>query len=330
MSKNNFANEFVTKLNGKVKDEELDTILMELTVFLNDWEVDKRCTEICIYGGIPDAFKTYMVTKKIEGRSEGTLNLYKICLEDMFLTINKSVESITTNDLRVYLYKLQKTRKITDRTLDSRRLILNGFFSWCADEGYISKNPCASIQPIKYEAKPRVPFTDVEMELIRDGCVTLKEKAIIEVLYATGCRCSELTRLEKDDIDFKTREVALFGKGKKHRISYLNARAEVALKKYFEVRTDDLPYIFVTDKKPYRKMNNAGIEKILHHIGDRAGIDDVYSHRIRHTFATDALNHGMAITDLQGLMGHEKMDTTLIYGKISKTSMQTSHRKYVI
>ena len=330
MLKNGFVNEFVTKLDGDFTEEELKKIMIQLQMFINDYNIDKKSTELIVYDGIPKAYQVFMVTKKIEGRSDKTLEQYRICLEDMFERLKKEITLITTDDIRVYLYSIQKERKISDRTLDNKRLIINGFFSWCVQEGYLDRNPCASISPIKYEEKPRVPFTDIEMERMRSACETPKERAILETLYATGCRCSELTRLQLTDIDFKKREVELFGKGKKHRVSYINARAEVAIEKYLETRTDNKPYLFVSDRKPYKKMTNSGIEKILHNIGKKSGVHNVIPHRVRHTFATDALNRGMPVTVLQSLMGHEKLDTTTIYAKISKVSVSVNHQKYVI
>ena len=325
-----FINGFLQRLDGKIPDEDLQTVVQELEMYM-DWLATKEEKgELMESGGIQQPFTVYMVSKKIEGRSQGTLNLYRICLMDMLQTINKTVEDITSNDLRVYLYRLQERRKISDRTLNSRRLVLNSFFNWCEQEGYTKGNPCGSIHPIKYEEKPREPFSDVEMEVIREACGTPKDRAIIEVLYSTGCRCSELIGLKKADVDYDTKEVHLFGKGKKHRISYLNARAEVAVRNYLKTRKDSSEWLFVSDRRPYGQMAKGGIEKRLRNIGEKAGIDHVFPHRIRHTTATDALEHGMDVTELQRLLGHERLDTTMIYAKTSQSRIARSHKKYII
>lgn len=329
MNEDNFINEFLAQI-GDMPEHELSRIKQELSMFVSRWEVKKRSTELAVYEECPVAFKAYLVTKKIEGRSSNTLNLYKLVLEDMLRAIHKELTSITTNDLRLYLYSLKDERNISDRTLDNRRLILSSFFTWCYDEKYIFTNPTISLSPIKYEIKPRKPMTDTQMEKLRDVCYTSREKAILEVLYSTGCRCSELTNLKREDIDLNTREVKLFGKGKKHRKSYINARAEIALRKYLAERADYQEWLFVSERNPHHKMTNSGVQKILHILGDRASIKDVYPHRIRHTFATDALNRGMPVTDLQVLMGHESIDTTTIYAKASQLSISTNHHKYVI
>ena len=326
----NFVNEFLAKLNGKIPDGELETVARELQKFVGGYDISTRETALVPYEGDPMPYKAYMVTKKIEGRSDQTLNLYRIVITDMLHTIPKQIPDITANDLRIYLYTVKDQRKISDRTLDNRRLILNSFFGWCYQEGYTKSNPCAAISSIKYEEKPREPFSDMDMERIRDACRTDREKAIIETFYATGCRVSELRNLKKSDVDLITREVRLFGKGRKHRISYLNARAELAIKKYLKTRDDDSDYLFVRDRKPYDQLSNAGVEKILKKIGSRCGIEKVFPHRIRHTTATDALAHGMPITELQSLLGHNKLDTTMIYAKISQGNVQHDHKKYII
>lgn len=329
MHENEFVNEFVTRISDMSEDE-LARIKTELSVFVSGWDVKKRTTELAVYEECPVAFKAYLVTKKIEGRSPKTLELYKLVLEDMLRTIHKDLATITTNDLRFYLYNLKDQRNISDRTLDHRRLILSGFFTWCYDEKYIPSNPSVSLSPIKYEVTPRKPLSDTQMERLRDVCETAREKAIVEVLYSTGCRCSELAGLKRDDVNLTTREVKLYGKGRKHRKSYINARAEIALRNYLAERTDYEEWLFVSERNPHHQMTKSGFEKIIHILGDRAGIKDVYPHRIRHTFATDALNRGMPVTDLQVLMGHESIDTTTIYAKASQLNISTNHQKYVV
>lgn len=329
MYENEFVNGFVSKI-GDMDGEELSRIKSELLLFISEWDVKKRTTELIPYEECPAAYKAYLVTKKIEGRSPKTLNLYKIVLEDMLRAIHKDIAKITTNDLRLYLYSIKDQRNISDRTLDHRRQIISCFFTWCYEEKYIPDNPAIALSPIKFEVKPRTPLSDTQMERLRDACSTARDKAILEVFYSTGCRCSELTNLKRDDVNLITREVRLYGKGRKHRNSYINARAEIALRRYLAERNDYQEWLFVSDRQPHNQMKNSGIEKIIHDLGERAGIRDVYPHRIRHTFATDALNRGMPVTDLQLLMGHERIDTTTIYAKASQLSMSTNHHKYVI
>lgn len=329
---NNFAKEFVTQLNGKVSDEDMATILRELEMFSGDYDIRKKETSIVEYHPqIPECFKVYMVSKKIEGLTDETLKTYSGYLKDFFISVNKPIDQITANDIRVYLYQYQQLHNVKERTMDGKRLVLNTFFEWCRDEGYINKNPCKQIRPIKYTVELVEPLSDIEMEILRDSLRTYREKAMVEVFYSTGCRVSELVNLNRDDVNFKTKEVLLFGKGKKYRISYLNARAEVALKKYLMERTDNDPALFVKERKPYTRLQKTGVESIIRKIGKRAGIERrVYPHLIRHTHATTALNRGMDVTKVQKILGHKKLETTMIYAKVSQEDVKYDHKRYVV
>lgn len=328
----NFANEFITRLDGKISEEEMQLILQELQMFSNDYDIQKKETSVVPYEEqLPDCYRVYMVAKKIEGLSKGTLQTYKLYLEHFLLNVCKPIEEITANDIRVYLYSYQQTRQVSNRTMDGRRLVLNTFFDWCFQEGYISQNPCRQIHPIKYEAKLVEPLTGVELELVRDACRTQREKALIEMFYSTGCRVSEMARLQKADVDFRKGEVHLFGKGSKHRISYINAKAEVALKKYLLQRIDDNPSLFVSERKPYKPLAKEGIEAIIKKIGERSGIGRrVYPHLIRHTTATDALERGMNVAEVQKILGHEKLDTTMIYAKVCQENVKFDHKRFIV
>lgn len=327
----NFANEFVAKLDGKLSPEQLKTVLTELEMFSAGFDIEKKSTEIIPYENcIPECYKNYLVSKKIEGMSPKSLLTYKCNLDDFFRTVSKPLEQITTNDIRIYLYKLSEKGN-SNRTIDGKRLIIHTFMDWCVKEDYLMRNPCSRINPIKFEVKPREPLNDIELELVRDACKDYREKALIELFYSTGCRVSEMVVLKKSDIDFQTKEVHLFGKGSKHRISYINARAEVALKKYWASMEVDIDSVISTIRKPYRGVTKTQIEQIVRKIGERSGIGrNLYPHLIRHTTATMSLERGMNVTELQKMLGHEKLDTTMIYAKVSQESLRYNHRKYVI
>lgn len=328
----NFANEFITRLDGKILEEEMQLILQELQMFSNDYDIQKKETSVVPYEEqLPDCYRVYMVAKKIEGLSKGTLQTYKLYLEHFLLNVCKPIEEITANDIRVYLYTYQQTRKVTNRTMDGRRLVLNTFFDWCFQEGYLLQNPCRQIHPIKYEMKMVEPLTGIELELIRDACKTKREKALIETFYSTGCRVSEMAALTKNDIDFRKGEVHLLGKGAKHRISYINAKAEVALKKYLLSRSDDNSALFVSERKPYKPLQKSAIERIIKNIGERSGVGRrVYPHLIRHTTATDALERGMNVAEVQKILGHEKLDTTMIYAKVCQENVKFDHKRFIV
>lgn len=325
----NLVNRLMLRLSGKIPDECLDTVSQEMRVLLHEFDVQPKETALAVYDGYPAAYKVYMVSKRIQALSEKTLYLYKIILEDMLNTIKKDLADITTNDLRIYLYQLKEKRNICDKTVDSRRHALNSFFTWAHNEGYIPLNPMAAIGPIKCEEKEREPFSDEEVELLKDGCRTARESAIVETLFACGCRVSELAGLKKEDIDFHRRKIKLYGKGKKHRTVPINAAAVLALKRYLRERKDIDPHVFVSSRRPYKPLTSEGIEKIVKNIGIHAGVEHVFPHRFRHTFATNALAHGMELVILQAILGHSKSDTTLIYAKIVQDRIDSSYKQCV-
>lgn len=331
----NFANEFVSKLDGKISDEALRTVLQELQVFASKYDINQRETHVVPYqNNIPDCYRVYMVAKKIEGMSPESMKTYNFYLTDFFEHINRPFEQVTTNDIRIYLYETQKRTGISNRTLDGKRLVINTFMDWCWKEGYIPNNPCASIKPIKFEEKPREPLSNMELEIVRDACENYRDKAMIELFYSTGCRLSEMVNLKISDIDFTSKEVHLFGKGSKHRTSYLNAKAEYMLKKYFELerpKESISDSVFVIFRKPYNEMHKESIYARIKAIQKRSGIErSLFPHLLRHTMATDALNRGMNVAEVKEILGHEKLDTTMIYAKISHDSVKFNHKRYIV
>lgn len=331
----NFANEFVSKLDGKISDEALRTVLQELQVFASNYDISQRETHVVPYqNNIPDCYRVYMVAKKIEGMSPESMKTYNFYLADFFEHINRPFEQVTTNDIRIYLYETQKRTGISNRTLDGKRLVINTFMDWCWKEGYIPNNPCASIKPIKFEEKPREPLSNMELEIVRDACENYRDKAMIELFYSTGCRLSEMVNLKISDIDFTSKEVHLFGKGSKHRTSYLNAKAEYMLKKYFELerpKESISDSVFVIFRKPYNEMHKESIYARIKAIQKRSGIErSLFPHLLRHTMATDALNRGMNVAEVKEILGHEKLDTTMIYAKISHDSVKFNHKRYIV
>ena len=331
----NFANEFVSKLDGKISDEALRTVLQELQVFTSNYDISQRETHVVPYqSNVPDCYRVYMVAKKIEGMSPESMKTYNFYLMDFFEHINRPFEQVTTNDIRIYLYETQKRTGISNRTLDGKRLVINTFMDWCWKEGYIPNNPCASIKPIKFEEKPREPLSNMELEIVRDACENYRDKAMIELFYSTGCRLSEMVNLKISDIDFTSKEVHLFGKGSKHRTSYLNAKAEYMLKKYFELERpkDSISdSVFVIFRKPYNGMHKGSIYARVKAIQKRSGIErSLFPHLLRHTMATDALNRGMNVAEVKEILGHEKLDTTMIYAKISHDSVKFNHKRYIV
>lgn len=327
-----FVNGFMTKLYEEIPEEYLETVRNKLALYVNDFDISQRETAVVKYTGyLPDFYKTYIVSRKIEGLSKKTLELYNLYLDDFFFTVNKNAEDITANDIRVYLYNVQESRGLSNRTLDSRRTAIHAFFEWAANEGYIGKNPCRVIKNIKYERIEKQSLTDMELERIRQTCKTVREKALVEFLYSTGARVTEVCGVKKADIDFYKGEVVVLGKGNKHRTTYLNARCKLLLKQYFAIRDDESEYLFVSERKPHNVLKKEAIERIVRIIGERSELDrPLTPHLFRHTLATLMLQRGTPITEVQKILGHVNINTTMIYAKVSDEDVKVSHMKYAI
>lgn len=329
-----FKNQFALSLSSSYPKEDIEIILKKLDSVSYNYEINQKETSIAIYNSeIPEMVKTYLVCKKVEGLSEGTLYNYGHALQNFFLQIQKSPEQVQPNDIRVYLYRYQETKGTSNRSLDKIRQIICGFFNWANCEGYIERNPAITIKPIKFEKKERQPMTQIELEYIRKACNTARERAIVEFLYSTGCRVSELCGVKKSDIDWNKKSVHLFGKGKKHRTSYINAKSEITLLSYLDSRDDCNEYLFVSERKPHGQLKKCAVEKIVRQIAQRVveHIDKPVSpHVLRHTTATTALNNGMPIEDISRLLGHENVATTMIYAKVSAENVMNNHKKYII
>lgn len=275
--------------------------------------------------------KTFIVIKGMEGLSKETLENYLLRLKPFMEAMCKPLSEITANDIRLYLFDYQNRRKISNRSLETIRITLCSFFKWAASEGYIPKNPAENVNPIKYTAKPRKALNQIELEMIRRACATERETALIETMYSTGCRVSELTGIKLSDIDWNTKTVTLFGKGQKYRTSYLNAKAEIAIKTYLHTRKHDSIYLFCNDRGG-GKMGKDNVEKIVRIIAERAGMrgGGITPHVFRHTTATQALKSGMPVTDIQKLLGHSVISTTMVYAHTSPESVQREHVRCIV
>lgn len=329
-----FRNEFLNRIAVNFSTNQLSEIEQALNLTAHGYTITKQTTDIVIYNGeLPKMVKEFLVCKKIEGFSDGTLYNYQHILHSFFLTLQKPPEMVTTNDIRVFLYHYQGQRGVSNRTLEKYREYISGFYNWACDERYLKYNPVRPIKTIKFEIKPRRGLSQIELEYLRAACTTLKERAIIEMLYSTGCRVSELAILQKHDIDWNKKEVHLFGKGQKHRTSFLNAKAEVALRAYLDSRTDNGESLFVSDRRPYAPIHKPGIEKIVRNIAARASSNlgvHVTPHVLRHTTATTAIENGMPLEDISKLLGHANVNTTLIYAKTTVEHVKTEHKRCVV
>ena len=326
-------NDFMVALLDE-NESNVESALRAFDSAISRYTVNKRETDIVVYeNDIPDVLKTYLVCKKMSGLSDATLNSYKTILTMFFREIRKSPECITTNEIRRFLYMYQESKGVSSRTIDKYREYISRFFSWAHDEGYLESNPTKNITAIKYEERPREALTQVELEYVRMACDSLRDRAIIEFLYSTGARVSELTAVKKADINWYEKSVHLFGKGRKHRTSFLNAKAEVALIQYLESRDDDSEYLFVSSRKPYKQLTKHGVERVVRIISDKVSNNvgkHITPHILRHTTATTALHSGMPIADISKLLGHESVDTTMIYAKASMDEVRNGHKKHIV
>ena len=275
---------------------------------------------------LTDAF---LSAKRIEGCSEKSLSYYRKTIETMSEKIGKGITHITTNDLRSYLTDYQTERKSSKVTIDNIRRILSSFFSWLEDEDYILKSPVRRIHKVKTAVTIKETYTDEALETMGDHCDSLRDLALIDMLASTGMRVGELVLLNRDDINFEERECVVFGKGSKERMVYFDARTKIHLQNYLDQRTDSNNALFVSLKAPYERLQIGGVESRLRELGKRLSLPRVHPHKFRRTLATMAIDKGMPVEQLQRLLGHQRIDTTLQYAMVKQSNVKIAHRKYI-
>ena len=271
----------------------------------------------------------FISAKRIEGCSEKSLTYYRTTIETMTDKVKKNVREIVTDDLRTYLTEYQQEKGSSKVTIDNIRRILSSFFSWLEDEDYILKSPARRIHKVKAAQIIKETYTDEALEKMRDHCETPRDLALIDMLASTGMRVGELVLLNRDDINFEERECVVFGKGSKERMVYFDVRTKIHLQNYIHDRTDDNPALFVTLRAPHSRLTICGVESRLRELGKRLEIHKVHPHKFRRTLATIAIDKGMPIEQLQKLLGHKRIDTTLQYAMVKQSNVKLAHRKYV-
>lgn len=276
-----------------------------------------------------DLVNAFLSAKRIEGCSEKTLKYYQTTIEAMLGIVKKSLRRITTEDLRNYLTDYQKRKNLSRVTIDNVRRILSSLFAWLEDEDYILKSPMRRIHKVKTATSIKETYTDESLELMRDGCTELRDLAMIDMLASTGMRVGEMVLLNRGDINFADRECVVFGKGDKERVVYFDARTKIHLQNYLESRTDNCPALFVSLRAPHERLNIGGVEVRLRKLGQELGIQKVHPHKFRRTMATMAIDKGMPIEQLQRLLGHSKIDTTLQYAMVKQSNVKLAHKKYI-
>lgn len=273
--------------------------------------------------------EVFLSSKRIEGCSDKTIHYYQSSIEKLLIATEKEVCNISTNDIRCYLSEQQNTKQLSKVTIDNLRRIFSSFFSWLEDEDYITKSPVRRIHKVRTDTLVKDVLSDENMEILRDSCSEIRDIAMIDLLASTGIRVGELVKMNKDDIDFQERQCIVFGKGNKEREVYFNARTKIHLKRYLNSRADNNPALFVSFSSPHTRLTISGVEVRLRQLGKKANIIKVHPHKFRRTLATMAIDKGMPIEQVQKLLGHVKIDTTLHYAMVNQTNVKLAHRKYL-
>ena len=326
-----FVNDVLRDMLAYLDNGQAEQLRRVLRHNLSGYEIQQRTDSTAEDASEENARLTgaFLSAKRIEGCSEKSLSYYRKTIETMSEKIGKGITHITTNDLRSYLTNYQTERKSSKVTIDNIRRILSSFFSWLEDEDYILKSPVRRIHKVKTAVTIKETYTDEALETMRDHCDSLRDLALIDMLASTGMRVGELVLLNRDDINFEERECVVFGKGSKERMVYFDARTKIHLQNYLSQRTDSNNALFVSLKAPYERLQIGGVESRLRELGKRLSLPRVHPHKFRRTLATMAIDKGMPVEQLQRLLGHQRIDTTLQYAMVKQSNVKIAHRKYI-
>jgi len=329
--KDKLITEILASMATMLSQVQLDELRGVLSHSLHNVEVTERSEMPApeTNTGNEELLDVFISAKRIEGCSEKSLKYYDATIRHMFAYIDKSIREINTDDLRCYLANYQKERSSSKVTIDNMRRIFSSFFGWLEDEDYILKSPVRRIHKIKTEKIVRDTFSDEGLELLRDACEEIRDLAMIDLLASTGMRVGELVRLNREDINFHERECVVFGKGSSERVVYFDARTKIHLLNYLNGRIDTNPALFVSLSVPNERLMIGGVEARLREIGKRADLYKVHPHKFRRTLATRAIDKGMPIEQVQLMLGHVKIDTTMHYAMVNQANVKNSHRKFI-
>lgn len=320
-------------------EEKIVVVLNEMSEYLSIPQMKKLQEVIIRTFAENEATKTeisneeflnmFLSAKRIEGCSERTIAYYQMTVQHMLSTTEKSVRKITTEEIREYLANYQKRNNCSNVTVDNVRRNISSFFSWLEEEDYILKSPMKRIHKIKTKTVVKSTISDEGIEKLRDGCREKRDLAMIDLLYSTGIRVGELVNLNVDDIDLEGRECIVYGKGDKERRVYFDAKAKVHLKEYIEYRKDNNKALFVTLDAPYDRLKISGVEIRLRNLGRKLQLERIHPHKFRRSMATRAIDKGMPIEQVQKILGHSQIDTTMQYAMVNQNNVKTSHQKYL-
>ncbi|MBR1709884.1 MAG: tyrosine-type recombinase/integrase [Clostridia bacterium] len=320
-------------------EEKIVTILNEMSEFLSVAQM-KKLQEVMLRTFAEkeqerkqidneEYLKIFLDAKKIEGCSERTIQYYRVTIERMLESVSVPVRKITTEDMRAYLSEYQKKNNCSKVTVDNVRRNISSFFSWLEEENHILKSPMKRIHKIKTNQQVKEIINDEDIERLRDKCSCSRDLAMVDLLYSTGIRVGELVNLNKADIDFDTRECVVFGKGGKERKVYFDAKAKLHLQAYLDERNDDNPALFVTLDSPHDRLKISGVEIRLRELGRSINLTKIHPHKFRRTMATRAIDKGMPIEQVQKILGHSQIDTTMQYAMVNQSNVKSSHQRYI-
>lgn len=321
--------EIMQEMLGTLNNCQLERLkdVLEKTLFDKDVVTTESSINNTISNG--DMIDMFLAAKKIEGCSEKSARYYEATINTMFENIDKNYNEIETSDIRNYLIDYQTKRNVSKVTIDNIRRVLSSFYSWLEDEDFIIKNPVRRIHKVKTPVCIKNTYSDEALELMRDNCTEIRDLALIDLLASTGMRVGELVLLNREDINFEERECVVFGKGSKERIVYFDARTKIHLQNYLNKRIDDNNALFVSLKEPFNRLSINGVESRLKKIGNLVGLKKVHPHKFRRTLATLAIDKGMPIEQLQQLLGHKRIDTTLQYAMVKQSNVKLAHKKFI-
>lgn len=330
-----FTEGFCLKLQGVLPPEQIRAVKDVLNIYTMNYRIEQITTELSLPDyQLPEAYYIFMAAKEQDGKLKpGTREQYRMCIEKMLFSLQLPLDKITVNHLRLHIQEISRNPKtgapLSKVTINQRKSIIRSFFSWLYEEEYIEKDPSRRIKPDKTEPKPRTAYKDIQIEALKQSCKTLRERAIIDLLTSSGIRIAECARLNRSDVDFMQREIRVFGKGEKWRTSYIDASAVVSLQSYLASRTDDNPALFVSSRRPHKRITTGAIRRALHGLTEDSGVEDIIPHRFRHTMATTAINAGMPVESVQAILGHSEISTTMRYAHVSSDKVKQDHKRYL-
>ena len=328
--KETVINSILERLAGRFDSRQLAEIKSAINEGLSEFDVT-RIEDENTYNTESNLkfLEMFISAKRVEGCAESTLGYYEMVVNRMFEKVSGAVKNITTDDLRIYLANHQKEHNASKVTIDNIRRVLSSFFAWLEDEDYILKSPVRRIHKVKTAKTIKETLTDEDLEVLRDNCTNLRNLVIVEMLSSTAVRVGELVKLNRSDIDFNERSCIVFGKGSKEREVYFDAKTKLHLQKYLSERTDDNPALFVSLNAPYERLQISGIQRIVRELGRQTNIKKVHPHKFRRTVATMAIDKGMPIEQVQTLLGHVKIETTMHYAMVNQSNVKIAHRKFI-